>query len=98
MTRQRKNYRLNAPVKNLIVYAGSDENAKVICSARGDIAGTLKVDQHSSSLLKSGLKGDKLVPTMFISKRNIEMQSMIKQDKSWFDRMRRNWHCTGRSY
>ena len=34
---------LNAPVKNLIVYAGSDENAKVICSASGDIAGTLKV-------------------------------------------------------
>ena len=25
---------LNAPVKNLVVYAGSDENAKVICSAR----------------------------------------------------------------
>jgi valyl-tRNA synthetase len=34
---------LNAPVKNLVVYAGSGENAKVICSASGDIAGTLKV-------------------------------------------------------
>jgi valyl-tRNA synthetase len=34
---------LNAPIKNLVVYAGSDENAKVICSAKGDIAGTLKV-------------------------------------------------------
>jgi valyl-tRNA synthetase len=33
---------LNAPVKNLIVYAGNDEIAKVICSASGDIAGTLK--------------------------------------------------------
>ena len=35
---------LNAPVKKLVVYAGSDENAKVICSASGDIAGTLKVN------------------------------------------------------
>ena len=34
---------LNAPVKKLIVYAGSEENAKVICSASGDIAGTLKL-------------------------------------------------------
>ena len=34
---------LNAPVKNLVVYAGSDKNAKVICSASGDIAGTFKV-------------------------------------------------------
>jgi valyl-tRNA synthetase len=35
---------LNTPVKSLIVYAGTDENAKVICSARGDIVGTLKVN------------------------------------------------------
>jgi valyl-tRNA synthetase len=34
---------LNTPVKSLIVYAGTDENAKVVCSASGDIAGTLKV-------------------------------------------------------
>ncbi len=34
---------LNSPVKKLTVYAGTDENAKVICSASGDIAGTLKV-------------------------------------------------------
>jgi valyl-tRNA synthetase len=34
---------LNAPVKNLIIYAGSDENAKVIHSGSADIAGTLKV-------------------------------------------------------
>jgi valyl-tRNA synthetase len=34
---------LNAPVKKLVVYAGSVENSKVICSAKGDIAGTLKV-------------------------------------------------------
>jgi valyl-tRNA synthetase len=34
---------LNAPVKSLVVYAGTNENAKVICSAKGDIAGTLKV-------------------------------------------------------
>ena len=29
-------------MKKLIVYAGSEENAKVICSANGDITGTLK--------------------------------------------------------
>jgi valyl-tRNA synthetase len=34
---------LNAPVKNLIIYAGSDENAKIISSGNADIAGTLKV-------------------------------------------------------
>ena len=34
---------LNAPVKNLIVYVANDENAKVICSASGDIVGTLKI-------------------------------------------------------
>ena len=34
---------LNAPVKNLAVYAGTEEIAKVICSAKGDIVGTLKV-------------------------------------------------------
>jgi valyl-tRNA synthetase len=34
---------LNAPVKNLIIYAGSDENAKIISSGSADIAGTLKV-------------------------------------------------------
>ncbi len=34
---------LNAPIKNLIVYAGNDENAKVITSAQGDISGTLKL-------------------------------------------------------
>lgn len=34
---------LNAPIKNLIIYAGSDENAKVISSGSADIAGTLKV-------------------------------------------------------
>jgi len=34
---------LNTPMKSLKVYAGNDENAKVICSASGDIAGTLKV-------------------------------------------------------
>jgi valyl-tRNA synthetase len=34
---------LNTPVKSLIVYAGTDENAKAVCSASGDIAGTLKV-------------------------------------------------------
>jgi valyl-tRNA synthetase len=34
---------LNAPVKSLTVYAGNEEHAKVICSAKDDIAGTLKV-------------------------------------------------------
>jgi valyl-tRNA synthetase len=34
---------LNAPVKNLIICADTDETAKVICSASEDIAGTLKV-------------------------------------------------------
>jgi valyl-tRNA synthetase len=34
---------LNAPVKNLIIYAGSDENAKIISSGNADITGTLKV-------------------------------------------------------
>ena len=34
---------LNSPVKKIIVYAGSDENAKVIHSASGDISGTLKL-------------------------------------------------------
>ena len=33
---------LNAPVKKLVVYAGNEANAKVVCSASGDIAGTLK--------------------------------------------------------
>jgi len=34
---------LNAPMKNLIIYADTDETTKVISSASGDIAGTLKV-------------------------------------------------------
>ena len=34
---------LNAPVKNLTIYAGSEENAKVIGLGSADIAGTLKV-------------------------------------------------------
>jgi hypothetical protein len=34
---------LNAPVKNLTIYAVSIENATVICSCSADIAGTLKV-------------------------------------------------------
>jgi valyl-tRNA synthetase len=34
---------LNAPVKNLQVYAVTEEMAKVVCSAKGDIVGTLKV-------------------------------------------------------
>jgi valyl-tRNA synthetase len=34
---------LNAPIKNLTIYAATEENAKIICSASGDIAGTLKV-------------------------------------------------------
>ena len=34
---------LNAPMKRLVIYAGSKENAKVIDSNKGDIAGTLKV-------------------------------------------------------
>jgi len=34
---------LNAPIKNLIVYAASDDTAKVITSAKGDISGTLKL-------------------------------------------------------
>ncbi len=33
---------LNAPVKKLVVYAGNEANAKVVCSASSDIAGTLK--------------------------------------------------------
>ncbi len=47
---------LNAPVKNLVVYAGSDKNAKVICSATGDIAGTLKATriQVLSEKLREG--------------------------------------------
>ncbi len=35
---------LNTPIKNLIVYANNDENAKVICSASKDVTGTLKVN------------------------------------------------------
>jgi hypothetical protein len=30
-------------MKSLVIYAGSEENAKVIESNKGDIAGTLKV-------------------------------------------------------
>ena len=37
-----KKLALNAPMKKLVVYAGSEETAKIIRSARGDIAGTLK--------------------------------------------------------
>jgi valyl-tRNA synthetase len=33
---------LNAPIKNLTIYAGNEENAKILCSASGDVAGTLK--------------------------------------------------------
>ncbi len=33
---------LNAPIKNLTIYADNEENAKVLCSASGDIAGTIK--------------------------------------------------------
>ena len=33
---------LNAPVKKLTVYAESEQQAKSICSAMSDIAGTLK--------------------------------------------------------
>jgi valyl-tRNA synthetase len=35
---------LNAPIKNMIIYAGNDENAKVILAAKGDICGTLKLE------------------------------------------------------
>jgi valyl-tRNA synthetase len=34
---------LNAPIKNLTIYAGNGENAKVIRLASGDICGTLKL-------------------------------------------------------
>jgi valyl-tRNA synthetase len=34
---------LNAPVKNLSVYAVNEDTARIVCSAKGDIAGTLKV-------------------------------------------------------
>jgi valyl-tRNA synthetase len=34
---------LNAPIKNLIIYAGDEENANVIRAATGDICGTLKL-------------------------------------------------------
>jgi valyl-tRNA synthetase len=34
---------LNAPIRSLVIYAGNDENAKVISSDTADIAGTLKV-------------------------------------------------------
>ena len=61
MTKQRKNCRLNAPVKNLVVYAGSDENAKVICSASGDIAGTLKRPTSKFSL-KNVAEGRQVSP------------------------------------
>jgi valyl-tRNA synthetase len=37
-----KKLALNAPVKCLAIYAGNEENAKVILSAKEDIAGTLK--------------------------------------------------------
>ena len=35
---------LNAPIKNLTIYAGTEDNAKVLSAASGDIAGTLKTD------------------------------------------------------
>ncbi len=38
-----KKLSLNAPMKSLVIYAGSEENAKVINSNKEDIAGTLKV-------------------------------------------------------
>ncbi len=38
---------LNAPVKTLTVYAGSEENASVVRSGGGDIAGTLKVSNFN---------------------------------------------------
>jgi valyl-tRNA synthetase len=34
---------LNAPIRSLVIYAGNDENAKVISSGTADITGTLKV-------------------------------------------------------
>ena len=37
-----KKQALNAPMKNLAVYAGTEETAKIVCSAKRDIAGTLK--------------------------------------------------------
>ena len=39
---------LNAPVKNLVVYAGSEENAKVICSAKRRHCWNPKSSQHRS--------------------------------------------------
>ncbi len=38
-----KKLSLNAPMKSLVIYAGSEQNAKVIESNKEDIAGTLKV-------------------------------------------------------
>ena len=38
-----KKLSLNAPMKSLVIYAGSEENAKVIDSNKEDISGTLKV-------------------------------------------------------
>jgi valyl-tRNA synthetase len=52
---------LNAPLKNLIVYAGSDENAKVICSASEDIAGTLKVS-NIQVLAEKRSEGRQVIP------------------------------------
>jgi valyl-tRNA synthetase len=34
---------LNAPIKSLNIFADNEENAKILCSASGDITGTLKV-------------------------------------------------------
>jgi valyl-tRNA synthetase len=52
---------LNAPIKNLTVYAGSEENAKVICSASGDIAGTLKAT-NIEVLAEKQLEGRQVCP------------------------------------
>jgi valyl-tRNA synthetase len=57
-----KKMALNAPVKSLIIYAGNEENAKVILSAKEDIAATLKAAKIQVNAEKSS-EGRQVCPT-----------------------------------
>ena len=57
-----KKMALNAPIKNLTVYAGSENNAQVISSAKEDIAATLKAANIQVNAEKSS-EGRQVCPT-----------------------------------
>ena len=57
---------LNAPIKNLIIYAGNEETAVVIRQGCIDIAATLKVE-NIKVLAEKHLKAEKSVKPKFTS-------------------------------